>query len=110
MRSRTMSYRDSALDLRDLALRQARRVPAGAGAELLPLTVAAAIAYGRLVGDPSEVRNTSVLEDRLDRIALAISAVATVYTGDTSDNLLVRKADLTAAIDVLRRAGVAFNA
>ena len=110
MRSRTMSCRDSALDLRDLALRQARRVPTHESAELLPLTVAAAIAYGRLVGDPLEVRSTSVLEDRLDRIALAISAVATVYTGDTSENLLVRRADLTAAIDVLRRAGVEFSA
>jgi hypothetical protein len=89
---------------------------------LLPLPVAAAIAYPRLVGDPMEERDTSMLEDRLERIALALSAVASVYTADPNgsgihvadigsptDGLLMREADLAAAIETLLRAGVAFR-
>jgi hypothetical protein len=90
---------------------------------LLPLPVAAVIAYPRLVGDPMAERDTSLLQDRLDRIALALSAVASVYAADPSgsgfhvadagsptDGLLMRKDDLAAAIQTLLRARVAFSA
>ena len=99
-----MSYRDPAFQLRDLSVRKPR-APQSDADELLPLSVAAAIAYGRLIGDPTQVRAAS-LEDRLQRIELALSAVATVYAGGNGEDLL-RRQELMAAIELLRRAGIA---
>ena len=101
-----MSFRDSAFHLRDQA---ARRLLQPAGLDLVPLPIAAVIAYARLIGDPMEVRNASVLQDRLDRIALALSAVATVHAREPGESPGVSRADLAAAIDLLRRSGVAFS-
>ena len=101
-----MPFRDSAFHLRD---RAARQPPQPVGMELVPLPVAAVIAYARLIGDPLEVRNTSVLQDRLDRIALAISAVATVHAREAHESPAVRRSDLADAIDILRRSGISFS-
>ena len=104
--NKKMPYRDSAFHLRDQAV---RLPPQPAGWELVPLPIAAVIAYARLIGDPMEVRNTSVLQDRLDRIALALSAVATVHVRGPGETPGVRRHDLAAAIDLLRRSGIAFS-
>lgn len=101
---------------------QASVLPAEAREKLLPLPVAAVIAYGRLIGDATDVRSTSVLQDRLDRLALALSAVATVYTADAdsagfqlahgrspTEGLFMYRDELAEAIDTLRRARVAFT-
>lgn len=104
-----MAYRDAAFHIRDLAARQAVRLSAESKVELLSLQVAAAFAYGRLIGDATDVRNSAVLQERLDRIALALSAVATLYTGDTDEGPLVRKDELAKAINTLCRAGVSFT-
>jgi hypothetical protein len=102
-----MSSPDSAFYLRDQA---ARRMLQPAGLELVPLPIAAVIAYARLIGDPMEVRNSSVLQDRLDRIALALSAVATVHARGAGESPALSRSDLAAAIDLLRRSGIAFSA
>lgn len=104
------------------AERDVRFLPADAGAKLLPLPVAAVIAYGRLIGDATDVPSTSVLQDRLDRLALALSAVATVYAADAggpgfqltddrspTEGLFMHRDELARAIDTLRRARVAFT-
>ena len=104
-----MGYRDAAFHIRDLAARQAVRLSAQARIELLSLPVAAAIAYSRLIGDATDVRNSEVLQGRLDRIALALSAVATLYAGEAGEGPLVRKDELAKAINTLRRAGVSFT-
>lgn len=103
-----MALIDPSFHIRDLATRQARRASAQAGDELLPLSVAAAIAYAYLVGDATDVPNILVLQERLDHIALALSAVAKLYNSEAGENPRVRRGDLPAAIETLRRAGVAF--
>lgn len=106
-----MPFRDSASQLRDLAVRRAARLSSSEmREELVPLPVAAAIAYASLIGDPTAVRSTAVLEDRLEHIALALSAVATVYAADAGDELVLRKDELAQAIELLRRSGIAFSA
>lgn len=102
-----MTLIDPSFHIRDLATRQARRASAQAGDELLPLSVAAAIAYAYLVGDATEVSNL-LLQERLDHIALALSAVAKLYNSEAGENPRLRRGDLPAAIETLRRAGVAF--
>lgn len=104
-----MTYRDAAFHLRDLAARQSQPLRETAD-ELVALPVAAVMAYARLIGDPTQVRNASMLEDRLERIELALSAVATVYNGGPGGELALRRSDLAAAIDLLRRSGIAFSA
>jgi len=103
-----MALIDPSFHIRDLATRQARRASAQAGDELLPLSVAAAIAYAYLIGDATEVGNIMVLQERLDHIALALSAVAKLHNSEAGENPRIRRGDLPAAIDTLRRAGVAF--
>jgi hypothetical protein len=101
-----MSHPDPAFLLRD----QAARRPLQPGPELVPLPIAAVIAYARLIGDPMEVRHTAVLEDRLERISLALSAVATVHVREAGESPAITRSDLVAAIDLLRRSGIAFSA
>jgi hypothetical protein len=105
-----MSSRDLRGQLRHLAAFRAHQAAVDARGDLIPLSVAAAIAYARLVGDASDVSDSAVLQERLDRIALALSAVATIYSGASREDLFLRKDELAGAIGTLRRAGIAFNA
>jgi len=117
-----MSFPDSAYRSSEGVEPPPRLLPADARARLLPLPVAAVIAYGRLIGDATDVPSTSALQNRLDRLALALSAVAKVYTEEAgglgfqladdrspTESLFVYRDELVEAIDTLRKAGVAFT-
>jgi len=115
-----MTHRTFAVELKNIRFLGERR-------KLMPLPIAAAIAYATIIGAPTNVKSPSLLQERLNRIALALSAVATIFSScdeETAvvsslvasdvralrlDDFAIRTQDLFPAIDILQRSGLMFS-